>query len=123
VTKAVSAVKRDERYSCEEYLGARRSMVIPHRAPPDIKGGAPGWFPAARQPRYHARRTRRTLMTLGFRARTRMSVETMKEMSMKYENQEYAGVTHGPIIEAAMPDIFEFFKKHTKAGREKTCAV
>jgi hypothetical protein len=28
--------------------------------------------------------------------------------------KEYPGVTHGPIIGAAMPDIFAFFKKHTK---------
>jgi hypothetical protein len=26
-------------------------------------------------------------------------------------------MTHGPIIEAAMPDIFAFFAKHTKKGR------
>jgi poly(3-hydroxybutyrate) depolymerase len=48
---------------------------------------------------------------------TRMWVETMKEMTMKYEYKEYPGVTHGPIIEAAMPDIFAFFAKYTKAGR------
>jgi predicted peptidase len=47
-------------------------------------------------------------------ANTRMWVETMKEMSMNYEYKEYPGVTHGPIIEAAMPDIFAFFSKHTK---------
>lgn len=45
---------------------------------------------------------------------TRMWVDTMKELKMKYEYKEYPGVTHGPIIEAAMPDIFAFFKAHKK---------
>jgi predicted peptidase len=45
---------------------------------------------------------------------TRMWVETMKEIGMKYEYKEYPGVTHGPIIEAAMSDIFAFFKAHTR---------
>ena len=48
---------------------------------------------------------------------TRMWVDTIKEMSMKYEYKEYPGVTHGPIIEAAMPDIFAFFEAHTKSAR------
>lgn len=48
---------------------------------------------------------------------TRMWVETMKELKLNHEYKEYPGVTHGPIIEAAMPDIFEFFKKHTKPAR------
>jgi hypothetical protein len=29
-----------------------------------------------------------------------------------------AAVTHDPIIEAAMPDIFAFFAKQTMAGRK-----
>ena len=45
---------------------------------------------------------------------TRMWVDTMKEMSMNYVYKEYPGVTHGPIIEAAMPDIFAFLVKHTR---------
>jgi dipeptidyl aminopeptidase/acylaminoacyl peptidase len=45
---------------------------------------------------------------------TRMWAETMKALAMNYEYKEYPGVTHGPIIEAAMPDIFAFFKAHTK---------
>jgi poly(3-hydroxybutyrate) depolymerase len=45
---------------------------------------------------------------------TRMWAETMKELSMNYEYKEYPGVTHGPIIEAAMPDIFAFFGKHSR---------
>jgi predicted peptidase len=47
-------------------------------------------------------------------ANTRMWVATMKDMRMKYEYKEYPGLTHGPIIEAAMPDIFAFFKAHKK---------
>jgi poly(3-hydroxybutyrate) depolymerase len=50
-------------------------------------------------------------------ANTRMWVDTMKELQMNYEYKEYPGVTHGPIIEAAMPDIFAFFAKHAKNGR------
>jgi predicted esterase len=48
---------------------------------------------------------------------TRMWVDTMKELQMNYEYKEYPGVSHGPIIEAAMPDIFAFLAKQTKAGR------
>jgi pimeloyl-ACP methyl ester carboxylesterase len=48
---------------------------------------------------------------------SRMWVETMKELKMNYEYKEYPGVTHGPIIEAAMPDIFAFLAKHSKSGR------
>jgi poly(3-hydroxybutyrate) depolymerase len=47
---------------------------------------------------------------------TRMWAETMKELKMNYEYKEYPGVTHGPIIEAAMADIFAFFKTHSKAA-------
>jgi pimeloyl-ACP methyl ester carboxylesterase len=50
-------------------------------------------------------------------AHTRAWVDAMKDMKMNYEYKEYPGLTHGPIIEAAMPDIFAFFKQHTKAGR------
>jgi poly(3-hydroxybutyrate) depolymerase len=46
---------------------------------------------------------------------TRTWVETMKELKMNYEYKEFPGVTHGPIIEAAMPDIFAFFKAHTRS--------
>ena len=49
-------------------------------------------------------------------ANTRMWVDTMKELKMNYEYKEYPGVTHGPIIEAAMPDIFAFLAKHTKTA-------
>jgi poly(3-hydroxybutyrate) depolymerase len=45
---------------------------------------------------------------------TRMWVETMKTMGLNHEYKEYPGVTHGPIIEAAMPDIFAFFARHAR---------
>lgn len=47
-------------------------------------------------------------------ANTRMWVETMKALRMNHEYKEYPGVTHGPIIEAAMPDIFAFFARHSQ---------
>lgn len=50
-------------------------------------------------------------------ANTRMWVETMKALGMSHEYQEYPGVTHGPTIEAAMPDIFAFFEAHAKRAR------
>lgn len=50
-------------------------------------------------------------------ANTRMWAATMKELGLNHEYKEYPGVTHGPIIEAAMPDIFAFFAKHTRSGR------
>jgi len=49
-------------------------------------------------------------------ANTRMWVDTMKELKMDSEYKEYPGLTHGPIIEGAMPDIFAFFKQHTKSA-------
>jgi predicted peptidase len=50
-------------------------------------------------------------------ATTRTWVETIRELGITHEYKEYPGVTHGPIIEAAMPDIFAFFAKHTKTDR------
>ena len=49
---------------------------------------------------------------------TRMWVDTMKELKLDYEYKEYPGLTHGPIIDGSMPDIFAYFAKHTKAGRK-----
>ena len=37
-----------------------------------------------------------------------MWLDTMKEMSLKSDGKQDPGVTHGPIIEAPMPDIFAF---------------
>jgi predicted esterase len=50
-------------------------------------------------------------------AGTRGWVDTMKELNMNHEYKEYPGVTHGPIIEAAMPDIFAYFARHTKVRK------
>jgi len=44
-------------------------------------------------------------------------VEKAKELGMTYEYNEMPGVTHGPIIEDALPSIYAFFAKHSKAGR------
>jgi predicted esterase len=41
-------------------------------------------------------------------------VATMDELGIEHEYLEVAGATHGPIIEAGMPAIFEFFAKHEK---------
>jgi len=48
---------------------------------------------------------------------TRMWAETMKDLKMDHDYKEYPGVTHGPIIEAAMPDIFAFLNAHKKSAR------
>jgi predicted peptidase len=47
-------------------------------------------------------------------AGTRKWVDTMKEMNMVYNYNEVPGATHGSVIEASIPDIFAFFKDHTK---------
>jgi poly(3-hydroxybutyrate) depolymerase len=47
-------------------------------------------------------------------AGTRQWVETMKGMNMVYNYKEVPGATHGSVIEASIPDIFAFFKAHTK---------
>jgi predicted peptidase len=49
---------------------------------------------------------------------TRTWIETMKELKMNYKYVEMPGEDHGSIIAKGMPDIFAFFKEHTKpAGR------
>lgn len=45
---------------------------------------------------------------------TRMWIDTMKELKLNYEYKEFPGKDHGGVIEAGMPDIFAFFKEHTK---------
>jgi predicted peptidase len=50
-------------------------------------------------------------------ANVRTWVETMKELQMNYEYKEHPGVTHGPIMAASMPDIYQFFEKHAKPAR------
>jgi predicted peptidase len=41
-------------------------------------------------------------------------VDAMKELKMKYEFIEQAGITHGPVIESGLKPIYEFFAKHKK---------
>lgn len=48
---------------------------------------------------------------------TRMWAETVRELNLNHEYKEYPGVTHGPIVEAAMPGIFAFFSTHSRARR------
>lgn len=48
---------------------------------------------------------------------TRMWVDTMKELKLNYEYKEIPGADHGSVIEQGMPDIFAFFKAHTKPSR------
>jgi dipeptidyl aminopeptidase/acylaminoacyl peptidase len=45
---------------------------------------------------------------------TRMWVDTMKELKMDHKYIEVPGAGHGDIIDKGMPDIFAFFKEHTK---------
>ncbi len=47
-------------------------------------------------------------------AGTRQWIETMKEMKMVFSYKEVPGATHGSVIEASIPDIFTFFKAHSK---------
>ncbi len=43
-------------------------------------------------------------------------VEKAKELNMTYEYNEMKGVSHGPVITAALPSIYEFFAKHSKTA-------
>lgn len=45
---------------------------------------------------------------------SRTWVATMEELGMEHIYSEYPGVTHGPIIEESMPEIFAFFAGHEK---------
>ena len=38
-----------------------------------------------------------------------------KELNMTYEFKELEGISHGPVITAALPDVYEFFSKHSKS--------
>ena len=49
-------------------------------------------------------------------ANTRQWVEKAKELGMTYEYNEMPGVTHGPVIEDALPSIYAFFAKHSKTA-------
>lgn len=45
---------------------------------------------------------------------SRRWVEKAKELGMTYEYNEMEGVSHGPVITASLPSIYEFFGKHAK---------
>jgi len=42
---------------------------------------------------------------------SRRWVEKAKELNMTYEFNEMEGVSHGPVITAALPSVYEFFSK------------
>lgn len=45
---------------------------------------------------------------------TRRWIEAMKELKMNYKYVEMPGEDHGSIIAKGMPDIFAFFREHSK---------
>jgi predicted peptidase len=47
-------------------------------------------------------------------ANTRKWIDKLKELNMTYEYNEMPGVSHGPVIEQALPSIYAFFAKHSK---------
>jgi poly(3-hydroxybutyrate) depolymerase len=47
-------------------------------------------------------------------ANTRQWIERAKELNMTYEYNEMAGISHGPVITASLPSVYEFFGKHSK---------
>ena len=46
---------------------------------------------------------------------SRQWVDKMKELGMTYEYNEMKGVSHGPVITASLPSVYEFFSKHSKS--------
>lgn len=49
-------------------------------------------------------------------ANTRLWVDKLKELNMTYQYNEMPGVSHGPVITASLPSIYEFFSKHSKSA-------
>ncbi|MBN1907912.1 MAG: dienelactone hydrolase family protein [Deltaproteobacteria bacterium] len=45
---------------------------------------------------------------------SRKWVERARGLNMTYEYNEMEGITHGPVITAALPSIYDFFGKHSK---------
>jgi predicted peptidase len=45
---------------------------------------------------------------------SRRWVEKAKELGMTCEYNEMPGVSHGPVITACLPSVYEFFDKHSK---------
>lgn len=50
-------------------------------------------------------------------ATARQWASTMKELNMTHKYIETPGGDHGSVIDGSMPDIFAFFKEHTKPAR------
>jgi predicted peptidase len=46
---------------------------------------------------------------------SRRWVEKAKELNMSYEYNEMEGISHGPVITAALRIVYEFFGKHSKS--------
>ena len=46
---------------------------------------------------------------------SRRWVEKAKELNMTYEYNEMEGISHGPVITAALPSVYEFFCNHSKS--------
>jgi len=46
---------------------------------------------------------------------SRRWVDKAKELNMTYEYNEMKGISHGPVITAALPSVYEFFGKHLKS--------
>ena len=47
-------------------------------------------------------------------ANTRAWIEVMKDLKMNYKYVEMPGEDHGSIISKGLPEIFAFFKAHSK---------
>ncbi|MBN2320963.1 MAG: hypothetical protein JXR49_17925 [Acidobacteria bacterium] len=43
-------------------------------------------------------------------------IDKAKELNMTYEYNEMTGVSHGPVITASLPSVYEFFGKHSKSA-------
>jgi poly(3-hydroxybutyrate) depolymerase len=46
---------------------------------------------------------------------SRRWVEKAKELKMTYEYNEMEGISHGPVITAALPSVYGFFSNHSKS--------
>lgn len=47
-------------------------------------------------------------------ANTQRWVAKARELGLKHEYLEMPGISHGPVIEAALPAVYAFFAKHSK---------
>ena len=46
---------------------------------------------------------------------SRRWVNKAKELNMPYEYNEMEGISHGPVITAALPSVYKFFSNHSKS--------